>query len=517
MTAMVIRHDNPSCSGEFVSGLSFAIGDFRAGAYVTVDDPIVGRSFFGQIIGPQITMNRTGLSPDDLTSIQSHEAVIAGDFKPEAVSSPCYIWKIQIYLDLTSKEPAALRPSGHATVRLATEDELRQSLRLPAPGGTRIGFVDGNAGVGIYLDRSRIVTHLLLAGATGSGKTNVAGNIIGSSVEQGFAAVVLDHKPDYQDVQHPNDESPARKGFPTKHYSLAGGLALNGNSIYVPASDLPAAVLAEILFPDNGDKLQSETFTYLLEIYSETEGDGKKHWTLRDVINWATRNGEQPAAVSGVVGNGFSADARTLAPMFRKMRTPARKPDWIDGQNVRGGQSFSGHYFRLDGSVVEAGKVLVLNVSGASPREYGLFLAYVLRELDRQKTDGRIKCPVLTLIDEAQDIFNASARFKEVAAGPLDAMIRKGRSKDLAFCVAVQAADQVPESIINNLNSRIIMRHNSWKQAKAALPSVTDEQFAETMLYRPGQALVSMAGSVAVVKARMDRSPCKLTVHGGDR
>jgi hypothetical protein len=45
----------------------------------------------------------------------------------------------------------------------------------------------------------------------------------------------------------------------------------------------------------------------------------------------------------------------------------------------------------------------------------------------------------------------------------------------------------------------------------------TDEQFAETMLYRPGQALVSMAGSVAVVKARMDRSPCKLTVYGGDK
>lgn len=516
MTAMVIRHDSPSCSGEYVSGLSFAIGEFRAGAYVTIEDPIVGRSFFGQIIGPQITMNRTGLSPDDLTSIQSHEAVMAGDFKPEAVSSPCYIWKIKVYLDLTSREPAALRPSGHATVRLATEDELRQSLCLPDPKGTRIGFVDGNAGVGIYLDRSRIVTHILLAGATGSGKTNVAGNIIGSSVEQGFAVVALDHKPDYQDVQHPNDASERPMGFPTKHFSLAGGLALNGNSIYVPASDLPAAVLAEILFPDNKDKNQAEVFTDLLEIYGETEGDGHA-WTLRDIVAWATRNGEQAAAIESAVGNGFSADGRTLTAMIRKVRRSARKPDWIDGENVRNGDSFAGRYFRLDGSIIEAGKVLVLNVSGVSGREYGLFLAYVLRELDRQKTDGRIKCPVLTLIDEAQDIFNASARFKEVAAGPLDAMIRKGRSKDLAFCVAVQAADQVPESIINNLNSRIIMRHNSWKQAKAALPSVTDEQFAETMLYRPGQALVSMAGSVAVVKARMDRSPCKLTVYGGDR
>lgn len=516
MSGMHIRHDNPSCSGEYVSGLSFGIGGYRAGAYVTVDDPIIGRQFFGQIVGPQVTINRTGLSPDDLTSIQAHEAVMAGDYTPEAVSSPCYVWRIQILLDLTNGEPASLRPSGHATVRLATEDELRKSLCLPDPIGARIGLVDGSDSVAIHLDRSRIVTHLLLAGATGSGKTNVAGNIIGSAVQQGFAVVVLDHKPDYQDVQHPNEHSDRPKGFPTKHYTLASGLSMNGSSIYVPASDLPAVVLAEILFPDNKDKNQAEVFADILEIYGETEGYGHS-WTLRDIVSWATRNGEQAAAIESAVGGGFSADGRTLTAMIRKVRRSARKPDWIDGENVRGGESFSGRYFRLDSSVVEAGKVLVLNVSGVSGREYGLFLAYVLRELDNQKTDGRITCPVLTLIDEAQDIFNASARFKEVAAGPLDAMIRKGRSKDLAFCVAVQAADQVPESIINNLNSRIIMRHNSWKQAKAALPSVTDEQFAETMWYRPGQALVSMAGSVAVVKARMDRSPCKLTVFGGDK
>lgn len=516
MIEMVVRHDSPSCSGEYVSGLSFTIGNFQSGSYVSIEDKSIGRTFFGQIIGPQITMNRTGLSPDDLTSIQSHQAVMDGDFAKEAVSSPCFLWKIKVYLDMTAKQPASIRPTGHAIVRPATESEVSDALCLPNKKGVRIGVVDGCQDVAIYLDKSRLTTHILLAGSTGSGKTNVAGNVVSSAIEQDFAVIILDHKPDYQDIDEPNQESRSGRGFNTTFYSLAPSYGTKGEAVYVPASSLSSSVLAEIIFPDRSDLLQSEAFTDMVDIYAESD-DAKSKWTLRDAINWATRLGDDKKQVESAVGNFFCVEKRTLEAMLRKVRKPTRLPKWIDGVSVRGGDSFSKRYFSLDGSVVKPGQVAVFNVSNVSPREYGLFLTYILRELNDQKTSGAISCPVLTLIDEAQDIFNASPRFKEIAAGPLDAMIRKGRSKDLAFCVAVQAADQVPESIINNLNSRIIMRHNAWKQAKAALPSVTDEQFAETMFYRPGQALVSIAGGVAVVKARMDRSPCKLTVHGGDR
>jgi DNA helicase HerA-like ATPase len=90
--------------------------------------------------------------------------------------------------------------------------------------------------------------------------------------------------------------------------------------------------------------------------------------------------------------------------------------------------------------------------------------------------------------------------------------IRKGRSLNIGFTIAVQSADQVPSEILNNLNSRIILRHNNAGQARSALEKATPEQLSSTAYFGPGQALVDLFGSNAVVQGQMMRSPFQLTV-----
>jgi hypothetical protein len=72
----------------------------------------------------------------------------------------------------------------------------------------------------------------------------------------------------------------------------------------------------------------------------------------------------------------------------------------------------------------------------------------------------------------------------------------------------------VPEEIRNNLNTQIIHLHNNHNQAKEAMTRATAEQIAMTDTFGPGECLVYLYGSNAVMQCQMRRSPFKLTKDG---
>jgi hypothetical protein len=80
----------------------------------------------------------------------------------------------------------------------------------------------------------------------------------------------------------------------------------------------------------------------------------------------------------------------------------------------------------------------------------------------------------------------------------------------------VQSASEVPSEIMNNFNSRVILKHEAPDQLKTALPGATPEQLSRAPNLAPGEAFVKLFGSVTVMHCQFRRSPFKLTKLGED-
>lgn len=499
--------------------------------FVIITCQASGRLYFGMVAAAQRNYNRTGLTAREEGTLSALEAIHEGTYARDSAVEEAFMYPVSLLRDVTSGRPEVItrRPQIASVARTATEEEVVRYMALPEPSlDTCIGKVAGSD-VGIYYDRKRLVYHSLLAGSTGAGKSNTGGNLIKTSCALGFATVVYDHKPDYQDMERPNQDAPEdeRWAATVSRWSLEGGN--NGrNQILVPASAFDPAMLAATLFPYDNERQQREDMESTLEIFQDEKSDGGvERWTLADWFDWFCGDAGAnvaPAAVEQKLG--YAPNKATLGSMLRKVSRPSRKPKWVDGINVsprhRGRQAAGESEFMGRPGArrpqwfdpieqLAAGEVLCILVNGSEAgRDYGLFLDFMLRQVYNARIEQNCP-PVHHFIDEAQDIFCASKGFREAAEQTLSTQIRKGRSKSIAFTIAVQSAEAIPSDILNNLNSKIIMRHNSATEVKTAIGKATDAQRQQTAFFGPGQALVDLFGSTAVVQGQMRLSPFELT------
>ena len=534
MTLFQLPDDARSDLGS-VQCIATDAANYSMNQFVIVTDSYSGRTYFGMITGPQRNINRSGLGQFDNTTITALEAVVQGQYGREAVVSECFLYDVRLLRDVSTGTPEVVtrRPQINSIAVAATEEEVIKYMNLPeANPETIVGTIPGTE-IGIYYDHKRLVYHSLLAGATGSGKSNAGANIIKASVNMGFGCVVYDHKPDYQDMEKLNadlaEDDPNQQPMDVEYWYLGRQPNSNGHTITIPASCFSPAMLAATIFWNDGEMQQREEMEHGLEIFREQmrDDDPDAVWTLNDWYWWFTNNQGGAASTADVQQMvGHAPNQRTLQALLRKVTRRNRRPSWLDGINIgsRSDQPSTGGVMgRKSGyrkpvwfdpvDKIQKGKVLCIKINGSEAgREYGLFLDFMLKRVYRARANREIKFPVHHFIDEAQDIFGGSKRFAEAAGGSMSQQIRKGRSLNIAFTIAVQSAEQVPSEILNNLNSRLILRHNNAGQARSALEKATPEQLASTAYFGPGQALVDLFGSNAVVQSQMLRSPFQLTV-----
>jgi len=529
MTLIQLPDDHSSELGEILCYCPGDVAAHRMGEFVIIDCEAGQRVYFGMVSAPQRNHNRTGLSAKEETTLSALEAVNDGIYKRASAVEEAFMYPVALLREVTSGLPEVitLRPQIAAIARTATEEEVVKFMALPeANAATCIGRIQGQD-VGLYYDSKRLVYHTLLAGSTGAGKSNTGANMLKAGAELGFATVVYDHKPDYQDMEQVNPDVPKDQQWAaTVSRWCLDANSNGGTQVLVPASAFDPAMLAATLFPFDNERQQREDMESSLEIFNEDQSDkGKDSWTLSAWFDWLVPDYLNPPKPDAVVEKiGYRPDPKTLTALIRKASKPSRKPSWVDGTNVsprhRGRE---GGFMGRPGSrrpdwfepvkELAAGEVLCIKVNGSEAgRDYGLFLDFMLRQVYNARIDPEVDCPpVHHFIDEAQDIFCANKGFKEAAERTLSTQIRKGRSKKIAFTVAVQSAESIPSDILNNLNSKIIMRHNSATEVKTAIGKATDAQRGMTAQFGPGQALVDLFGSTAVVQGQMHLSPCLLT------
>jgi hypothetical protein len=542
-----------------ICGYTFNEPELSANEFVIVEDRAGHRNYFGQIVGPQANLNRSALGPQDNSTINAFEQLEQNNYAREVVVREVYFYQVNLIKDITQKPPSSVRrrPQIGSIARQATEDEIIRYLNLPpADERYRIGqIIDTN--IGIYLNPRTFFYQSLIAGATGSGKTNSCANYIRAALQMGFAVIIYDHKPDYQHIDRPNQEAidilngnaqldqdtTWIEGINADYYYLGDeSTAFQGNPIAIPASEFDPAVLAAVMYYPPNETNSREEFETLLEEFdderqAEQNGNERVSWTLGDFFQWVTSyDSQNPNARQPPTHRRGGIDMRTYNAMVNKMTRRNRRPAWVDGGlpirptgNSNGTRSQrpspSAAVFGQaqtpqqpqwfdPANLLQPGRALVIRVGQAGGgRDYGLFLNYMLKRVYDLKEQRQITFPVLHHIDEAQDLFNGSKQFASAIGNVLSEGVRKGRSRQIAFTIAVQSAAQIPDDILNNLNTRIIHRHNRASEAQRALEKAADAQISMTKNFGPGEALVDLFGASAVVNARMRLSPFQLTTE----
>ena len=310
--------------------------------------------FFLQVATANRNLSRFSPSPFDTISLSQMLALLEdnGYAKDAIVANITYYdAKVEAILNENGKpETPFIRPTTGAVSRPATTKEIKDSLELPQVEGDRFRIGElarsGEAEVPINPDERILNHHILVAGSTGSGKSNLLSNIAHVAAAMGRSIILFDHKPDHQNHHEENDDEKAK---------IKQAFSLNGkdedkHAVYywtlddgdpnekavvlgVRAQDLNPEILAATIFYHASEELQAEIFAHIATNYSALQTERGEDWTIRSLIAYITdkRTGTKGALESFLYGDGGGTiPAGSLNAIKRKIRLPNRIPSFID-------------------------------------------------------------------------------------------------------------------------------------------------------------------------------------------
>jgi hypothetical protein len=489
-----------------------------------------GTAYFAQTQSPTLWLNQNASHRYDPSSLDTLQRIDRHEHGTSAYFKLSQFYCAEVLAQQANSGPIIApmtRPKAGSRWTLASAPEAERFLSLVQQGHS-IGTIAGirtrdDEEIAIRLNTEILRHHVMSAGTTGSGKSNTNVNFIMAGQQAGFCSLVYDMKPDYCEIDQPNDE-PLLSGAPigvshVRFWALGmANLRSNEAAISVQASDLDPAKLAQVIFYRPGEELQQEMAEQLMSGFADIRNG--QMWSIADFINWLMAFSDAPAAEHAMPFKVIF-NKQTFNALRGKITRPGRIPSWIDTGALAQGSARMAFGGSSSAAVVadqlfaqlNAGLVHVIRVrADADGRSYALFLDYAMRRVaDLRRDQSQQTPPTLHLIDEAADLFKSSnKRLAQAMEGTLDEQIRKGRSLSIGFILSAQSAGDIPERIRHNLNSVIVFRHHQPKILQEILPTMSDAVRDMASKLQRGEALVQLFGTHGLLRCRMHQSPAKL-------
>lgn len=543
---MIILHDGTSSDLSHVQAMANLDEGFALFDYVQIDSPrgqSSRNSWIGQIVEPNrniSTVNNNRLDPTilhGLTLMQSHPDV-------QSVES-VQVFEIKVLGEYDGQQllTPRLRPLPGAIVNRLDATVTSRVIGIPqvethADGNSNvIGELLNAADVPLCIDVNKFNYHIMVGGGTGSGKSNVAANLIDQALKFGKCVLLHDAKPDYGLVNLANtDQNVTAIWQRFEQYGLQPHPATNlirigfhgmcnPNSVQTVVgfhtSDFSPEILAGLFFTGTNEQLQFEGFAGAADSLREQIRNGERQsYSLDDILQIVERRMGQN------VDPREQINEATGRAILRKVRNRRRGMPWLDAVGQHTGRQITGRLqasrslngnrnqsvqpFRLE-DYVQRGRLLVLDYSQMDEQSYALILSYFLRicqQYRRRREQNSVG--IVQMVDEAHRIFDNDSRHSATLASAFERVMREGRSVDHSIILSLQNASQIPPRVMNNLNTKVVMRQNSKAEADAATQTMGKEFSPQAMRLGTGHALVSMHESKATVLAQMAPSPFEL-------
>jgi hypothetical protein len=459
-----------------------------------------------------------------------------------------------------------LRPLPGSVVSRLTSTETVGVIELPPvehheDGTTNVlGELLNAEDVPLCIEERKFNYHIMVAGGTGSGKSNVAANLVDQALKYRKCVLIHDAKPDYGLIREPNTDARVRpvwerfeewRLFPhgadnLKRIGFFGicDPATVDEVVGFRSSDFYPDMLAGLFFtgPETAEQNAFEGFVLAAgHLYRQAQmAAPHRRYTLDDILAEVRRRTAPDAGPAPNLPPEETIHAKTGPSILQKVTRRRPWYPWLDavGQPVheaagtlhpaRGLRAAGPSRLRaseLDGArlvtafdlerLVEEGRVLVIDYAHIEDHSYAVLLSYFLREGQRYRKprhgaslSGRPG--LVQLVDEAHRLFDNRSRHGPALAASFERVMREGRSVDHSILLSLQNASQIPHRVMNNLNTRIVMRQNSKAEADAATETMGRDFAVQAMRLGTGHALVSMHESRAPVLGQMAPSPYEL-------
>ena len=537
---MIILHDSPTSDLTHIQAMAGMEEGFALFDYVCVEQD--EESWIGQVIEPNRNISTVG-SPLDST-VRHGLQLMQSNPDVQSVES-VQVFDILILgaydTDQNQMLTPRIRPLPGATVtKLDAETTIRvigipQRAKHADRSFNVIGELLNADNVPLCIDTRTFNHHIMIAGGTGSGKSNVAANLIDQAVKSNKCVLVHDAKPDYGLIKSKNSDPNVKtiwerfekhglKPHPSDNVRRVG---FHGKCdpksvddvVGFRASDFEPAMLAGLFFTSTDPPLQFEGFAGAANFCLNRMLDSREHkpYSLDDILEVVK---ERMSGKGDLLDQIHKESGNAI---FRKVGTRRKDMPWLDAVGLstgrvqrnriqvsplNGSQDQEVKTFSLD-EYVEPGHLLVIDYSQMDDQSYAAILSHFLKTCQsyRRKRKG---VGIVQMVDEAHRIFDNESRHSDTLAGSFNRIMREGRSVDHSIILSLQNASQIPQLVMNNLNSHIVMRQNSRGEADSATQTMGREFLGQALHLGTGHALVKMFESRAIVLVQMAPSPFEL-------
>src|SRR5262245_33334395 len=564
---MLILHDALSADLTHIQAIAAISEGIALFDYIRIRQPD-GATWIGQVVQPNQNISTVGnrLDPTILHGLklmQTHPDV-------QSVQS-VQVFDILIlgqYLDGQLLTPR-LRPLPGSVVSRLDSAETAAVIEIPPlehhdDGTTNVvGELLNADDVPLCIDERKFNYHIMVAGGTGSGKSNVAANLVDQALKYRKCVLIHDAKPDYGLIRDPNSDPRVRRIwerfeewrlFPhgadnVKRIGFYGicDPATVDEVVGFRSSDFYPDMLAGLFFtgPETAEQNAFEGFVLAASYLAHQAQAAEPHrrYTLDDILTEVRRRTAPDNGQAPTLPPEESIHAKTGPSILQKVTRRRHWYPWLDavGKPVQPAGAARGRTSgparlqasELDGArqvtafelerLVEEGRVLVIDYARVEDHSYAVLLSYFLREGQRYRKPrlltgqpgragaGAFGRPGLVqLVDEAHRLFDNKSRHGPALASAFERVMREGRSADHSIVLSLQNASQIPHRVMNNLNTRGVMRQNSRAEAEAARETRGRDVAAQALRLGAGHALVSLHESRAPVLGQMAPSPYEL-------
>lgn len=527
---MIVLHDSPGADLAHVEAMAAVDDGFGMSDYVLIGNA-QGEQWVGQIVQPNRNISTVGERMDPtilhglelmqnggdvraVDSVQVYDILILGSYDGRQLTTP------------------RMRPLPGSRVDKLDPEALIRVLGLPelvierdeagtVTGSNAIGRMATAPEVPICMRGELFNYHVMVVGGTGSGKSNAAANLVTQAVGSDRFVIIHDAKPDYALASDTNTDPVVRRiwneftGWGLRPEGLRSVKRVGFNGRCDPtkvdgvlgfwASDFEPDMLASLFFPYPNENNQYEAFASAAEFLREQQG--KSRYAIDDIVRVIRKRMQDDTDPSEQVHRATGNAA------LQKIRRRSRDFPWLDcvdgtADGARRDNQKKVHRLDLE-QFMRPGLVLVIDYQSMGEAAYALVLSFFLRNamsLRRQRKGA----PTVQLVDEAHRIFDNESAYSKELERVFSRAMREGRSVDHGIVLSLQNASQIPAQIMNNLNSKIVMRQNGKSEAESATQTMGREFVAQSMRLGTGQALVQLFETNAVVLAQMAPSPFEL-------
>ena len=206
---MIVLHDSPNSDLKHIQAMAGIEEGFALFDYIRIEQ--AGKSWIGQVIQPNRNISTVG-NPLDPTILHGLELMRSNPGVQSVESVQVFDILILGEYDGHQMLTSRIRPLPGATVAKLDVETISQVIGIPLkrtrPDGSSnvIGELLNADEVPLCIDSSTFNHHIMVAGGTGSGKSNVAANLIEQAMKFNKCVLVHDAKPDYELIGSKNSD-----------------------------------------------------------------------------------------------------------------------------------------------------------------------------------------------------------------------------------------------------------------------------------------------------------------------